>query len=84
MQEKVNEANGLRTENRLLREENARSRAFIERLLTYGLARGLEAPDMPAVRKIRREAAADGYKIDAIILGIVESLPFQQRRLVAQ
>lgn len=32
---KVNEANDLRTENRLLREENARSRAFIERLLRH-------------------------------------------------
>ncbi|KAH6400546.1 hypothetical protein HBI14_180160 [Parastagonospora nodorum] len=32
---KVQEANDLRTENRLLREENARSRAFIERLLRH-------------------------------------------------
>ncbi|KAH8728059.1 hypothetical protein GQ44DRAFT_702580 [Phaeosphaeriaceae sp. PMI808] len=32
---KVNEANDLRTENHLLREENARSRAFIERLLRH-------------------------------------------------
>jgi len=32
---KVNEANELRNENRLLREENARSRAFIERLLRH-------------------------------------------------
>jgi hypothetical protein len=35
VQVKVNEANDLRTENRLLREENARSRAFIERLLRH-------------------------------------------------
>ncbi|KAF1844298.1 uncharacterized protein K460DRAFT_369160 [Cucurbitaria berberidis CBS 394.84] len=32
---KVNEANDLRTQNRLLLEENARSRAFIERLLRH-------------------------------------------------
>ena len=32
---KVNEANELRTQNRLLMEENARSRAFIERLLRH-------------------------------------------------
>jgi len=35
VQVKVNEANDLRNENRLLREENARSRAFIERLLRH-------------------------------------------------
>jgi mono/diheme cytochrome c family protein len=60
------------------------SEAFIERLLTYGLGRGLQAPDMPAVRIIRREAAADDYRIGTIIVGIVESVPFQQRRLVVQ
>ena len=32
---KVNEANELRAQNRLLMEENARSRAFIERLLRH-------------------------------------------------
>ena len=32
---KVNEANELRSQNRLLMEENARSRAFIERLLRH-------------------------------------------------
>jgi hypothetical protein len=68
----------------LMSRKDQFSDAFIERMLTYGLGRGLEAPDMPAVRKIRREAAADNYKIGTIIFGIVESMPFQQRRLVAQ
>jgi hypothetical protein len=35
VQQKVNEANELRTQNRALMEENARSRAFIERLLRH-------------------------------------------------
>jgi mono/diheme cytochrome c family protein len=68
----------------LLTRKDQFAEAFIERLLTYGLSRGLEAPDMPAVRKIRREAAADNYKIGTIIVGIVESLPFQNRRMEAQ
>ncbi|HEY0267432.1 MAG TPA: DUF1592 domain-containing protein [Rhizomicrobium sp.] len=54
--------------------------AFTERLMTYGLGRGLEAYDMPAVREVRYAAARDGYKIDTIILGIVQSVPFSMRR----
>ncbi len=37
--------------------------AFTERLMTYGLGRGLEAYDMPAVREVRYAAARDSYKI---------------------
>ena len=54
--------------------------ALTERLMTYALARGVESYDMPAVRKVRSESAKDDYKMQAIILGIVESVPFQMRR----
>jgi hypothetical protein len=53
---------------------------FTERLLTYALGRGVEYYDLPAVRKIRREAADTGYKWSAIIAGIIQSVPFQMRR----
>src|SRR5262249_12505644 len=33
-----------------------------EKLLTYALGRGLEYYDMPAVRKIVKDASRDGYK----------------------
>jgi hypothetical protein len=56
------------------------TRAFTERLLTYALGRGTEAPDMPTVRGIARAAAQDGYRLRAIILGIVKSEPFNLRR----
>jgi mono/diheme cytochrome c family protein len=52
-----------------------------EKLLTYALGRGVEYYDMPAVRKILKEAAPDGYRIQSIILGIVKSYPFQFRRV---
>ncbi len=52
-----------------------------ERLLTYATGRRLEAADMPAVRQILREAAADGYRWSAVILAIVKSAPFQTRRI---
>jgi hypothetical protein len=51
-----------------------------EKLLTYGLGRGVEAGDAPAVRKILREAAPKKFSFSSIILGIVQSAPFQMRR----
>ncbi|HEY3641412.1 MAG TPA: DUF1592 domain-containing protein [Xanthobacteraceae bacterium] len=54
---------------------------FTERLLTYALGRGLEQYDRPVLRKIVREAAADDQRWSSIILGIVQSAPFQMRRV---
>jgi len=51
-----------------------------EKLLTYGLGRGVEAYDQPAVRAIVRDAAASDYRFSALITGIVQSPPFQMRR----
>jgi hypothetical protein len=48
-----------------------------EKLLTYGLGRGLESYDAPAVRRIRREAAANNYRFSTLVAGVVKSLPFQ-------
>ena len=54
-----------------------------EKLLTYALGRGLEPYDMPAVRAIVRRAADEEYRLSAVVLGIVESLPFRERRTAA-
>jgi mono/diheme cytochrome c family protein len=51
-----------------------------EKMLTYAVGRQVEYFDMPAVRKIQREAAAGKYRWSALILGIVKSAPFQMRR----
>jgi hypothetical protein len=51
-----------------------------EKLLTYGLGRGVEAYDQPAVRAIVRDAAASDYRFSELILGVVQSAPFQMRR----
>ena len=62
----------------------ARSDRFLatltEKLLTYALGRRLEHYDMPAVRAIVRTAAPNDYRFSsALILGIVQSMPFQMR-----
>jgi hypothetical protein len=52
-----------------------------EKLMIYGLGRPLEYYDMPAVRKIVREAARDNYRFSSIVMGIVRSAPFQMKRV---
>lgn len=51
----------------------------VEKLLTYAVGRGLEYYDEPAVRAIVRQAAAQDNRWSAVILGIVNSTPFQMR-----
>ncbi len=50
-----------------------------EKMLVYALGRGVEARDMPAVRNIVREAAGQDYRMSAIVLGVVRSVPFRMR-----
>jgi mono/diheme cytochrome c family protein len=51
-----------------------------EKLLIYGLGRGLEPCDRPTVRAITAQAARENYRLTAFIAAIVESTPFQMRR----
>ena len=50
-----------------------------EKLLTYGLGRGLSFEDRPYVRTVLREAGGQDYRFSALIVAIVESVPFQMR-----
>ena len=50
-----------------------------EKLMTYALGRGVDTRDMPAVRRVVRDAAAQDYRFSSIVLGIVKSVPFQMR-----
>jgi hypothetical protein len=50
-----------------------------EKMLTYALGRGLEPSDMPVVRRIVKKAAQNDYRLSTIVMGIVESAPFQMR-----
>ena len=50
-----------------------------EKLLTYASGRGLEYYDAPAIRTIVRDARAKNFRMSSIILGVVQSQPFQMR-----
>ncbi len=67
-------------EDALLSRPERFAGALTEKLLTFALGRGVEYYDAPAVRKIVRDTAKDGYRFSSIILGIVKSVPFQMRR----
>ena len=69
---------GLRTV--LLEDRELFVRTVTEKLLMYALGRQIEYYDLPTIRKIAREATSSNYRWSSIVLGIVQSVPFQQRR----
>ena len=53
------------------------ARCVTEKLLSYALGRGLERYDQPTVKKIVSDLGAKDYRFSALVLEIVNSLPFQ-------
>src|SRR6185369_6909501 len=51
-----------------------------EKLLIYALGRGLERYDRPTVAGVAAKLSSHDYKFSQLIMGIVDSLPFQMRR----
>jgi hypothetical protein len=64
----------------LLAHEESFVRTVTEKLLTYALGRTVAYHDQPAIRNIVSAAALDDHSWSSIVLGIVESVPFQMRR----
>jgi hypothetical protein len=52
-------------------------RTFASKLLAYGMGRGIEYTDLPAIRKISRDSAKDDYRWSSVLLGVVNSVPFK-------
>jgi hypothetical protein len=61
-------------------QPDAFTESLTRKMLTYALGRGLEPSDDAAVKAIVRKVAADDYRMSSLILGIVNSQPFQKRR----
>ncbi|HUQ88315.1 MAG TPA: DUF1592 domain-containing protein [Vicinamibacterales bacterium] len=75
---KMTGPNGLRAA--LLKHQDMFFTSFTESLLTYSLGRRVEYYDMPAIRKIIRDAAKDNNRFSAFVLGVVNSRAFQMSR----
>lgn len=56
------------------------TRCLVEKLLIYALGRGLEYYDRPTVERIVKEVTANDYKFSALVIHIVRSDAFRQRR----
>lgn len=63
----------------LLRYSPQFVRFVTEKLMTYGLGRGVEYYDMPVIRSIVKSAESENYRFSALVLGIVNSPAFQRR-----
>ncbi len=64
----------------LLRHPDRFVTTVTEKLLIYALGRGVEHYDAVAIRAIVRNAAKNDYRLSSLILGVVDSVPFQMRR----
>lgn len=56
------------------------SRCLTEKMLTYGLGKGLDYNDWCAVDDILRALVKDEYRLSRLVVEIVKSDPFQYRR----
>ena len=54
-----------------------------EKLMMYGVGRNVQYYDRPAIRTIIRQAARNNYTFASLVLGVVESAPFQMREAPA-
>jgi len=73
----IDGVNGLR--EALLKRPEVFVGTLTEKLLTYALGRGLDASDMPAVRRVVRDAQAHEYRFSSLVSGIAASAPFRLR-----
>ena len=64
----------------LLSDPSRFATTLTTKLMTYALGRGVEYYDMPAVRAIVRDAAANHYPLQTLIMDVAASQPFQMRR----
>jgi PAS domain-containing protein/mono/diheme cytochrome c family protein len=64
----------------LLTHKDEFIRNVTAKMFAYALNRGLESYDVPIVRHTAKTLAASDYRIDTLIMEIVKSYPFQNRR----
>jgi uncharacterized protein DUF1592/uncharacterized protein DUF1588/uncharacterized protein DUF1587/uncharacterized protein DUF1585/uncharacterized protein DUF1595/cytochrome c len=79
------EVNGaIELRHAILRNPEIFVSTVVQKLMTYALGRGLSGRDMAIVRGIVRETASDDYRFSSIVLAVVESVPFRERRAAGE
>jgi len=64
----------------LLAKKDQFVRSLVEKMITYGLGRGIDPSDRATVDDICDDVAAHGYRFSSMIESIVKSDAFQKRR----
>jgi len=62
------------------KKRDAFIRNLSEKMLTYALGRGIERFDRPAIDQIMKQTAGSGYRFSALVLAVVQSVPFEKQR----
>ena len=65
--------------NALLSRQEMFVTTATQKLMTYGLGRTVQHYDLPTVRKIVRQAAQNDFRFSSLVLGVVQSDPFQKK-----
>jgi hypothetical protein len=76
------EFHDIREVKHILATKHARDfyQCLTEKLLTYALGRGLEYYDVHTVDQIVESLQKENGRFSALLLGIIDSAPFQKRR----
>jgi hypothetical protein len=64
----------------LLRYPEQFSNTIAEKPLMYAVGLNLQYYDQPAVRAVVAKAAKENYTFSSLVLGVVESAPFQMKQ----
>jgi hypothetical protein len=67
-------------ERGLLERPELFAATFAEKLLVFALGRGVTAHDAPAIREMVRRGRGEDFRFSALVLGVVNSTPFQMRK----
>jgi len=63
----------------MLQDRDAFVAGLTEKIMIYALGRGVERFDRPAMKTVEADLAAHDYRFSALVLGVVNSLPFQMK-----
>ena len=55
-------------------------KSLADKMLTYGLGRGLSLTDKCATEAVAKAAASDGYRFNSLVTAVVLSDPFRKRK----
>jgi hypothetical protein len=59
-------------------------RCLTEKMLIYATGRGMEYYDMPTIDNIVGRLSEQNGRFSALLLGVIESAPFQERRVISK